>query len=427
MEHSNDKSPGSANVEVPSPQFEQMLAAVSARLSKLEDSTFDVTMVDCLGQLAQCLAFDHCTLAMFRDHDTHFCVTHSWSVPGVSRQQVGAAVESKLPWYTQQIRRGHVVQLTSASDLPATAVRERDFILQRGVKSLISIPLITEETVIGSLSFAMFRRERHWPPELVIRLRLVGEVLALGIRHHQYAEALNTFARTMEDVRLQEPRAAEARRSEHLRRLAVRLIMTEQQERRRIGEILHEDIMQMLASSAMLIGSVEKLDTVQQSSAVEQSAHLLREAVQKLRRLATELRPEGLSSLGIAEGVRWLADQARLLHNLEVDVAIEEQIEPLREDVRLFLYDAARKLLDNVAMHSGCKKARLELRRVSRHSVQLAVSDEGAGFDVSDLKDIPSNSFGLFSIREGAELLGGHLDVQSSPGQGTRVSLTVPA
>jgi signal transduction histidine kinase len=397
-------------------------------LSNIPQEEFDSALTTILGELARHFSCDRCTLAMFRGHDTHFSVTHSWAAPDLPQTNTGSAIEPKLPWYTQQIRSGHVVQLTNASDLPAAAVQERTFLLDNGIKSLVSIPLITEETVIGSISFGILRQERHWPQEVVTRLRLVAEVLALGIRHRQYGDALDSFTRTMQEVSLQKPRAMESRRSEQLRRLAVRLIMTEQQERRRIGEVLHEDIMQMLASIAMLMGSIENLNVDKQSSVVGQSAQLLREAVQKLRRLATELRPEGLSRFGIAEGIRWLTDQVRLLHDeLEVEVVMGDQLEPVREDVRLFLYDAARKLLDNVVTHSGGRKARLELRRVSARDLQLTVSDEGAGFDVTGLKDIPSNSFGLFSIREEAELLGGRLDIRSAPGKGTRISLIVPS
>lgn len=405
------------------PPFEQVLASVANRLSNAPKGQFDSTMTACLQQLAQYLDFDRSTVMLFRDGGSRLAVTHCWATEGAPYPPPEAPVESLLPWYTQQIRSGHVVQMTPTADLPAAAAQERACLLDSGLKCAISIPLITESTVIGAVSFGRFLEKPPWPQATVTRLRLVGEVLGLGIRHHQYGEAMQTH---MDQVSLGKDKSLERKRTDQLQRLAVRLIQTEQQERRRIGDVLHEDVMQILAGISMFMGSVDKL-AIQQSPAISQATQLLQEAFGKLRRLAMELRPEGLSGMGILEGIRWLAEQMRLVQGLDVEIHADGQIEPVRESARFLLYDAARKLLDNVAGHAGCTKARLQISRISTTCVQLVVSDEGDGFDPARLQDIPSNSFGLFSIREQAELMGGQLEVHSQPGHGTQVTLSVPA
>lgn len=206
----------------------------------------------------------------------------------------------------------------------------------------------------------------------------------------------------------------------------MRLIQTEQRERRRIGEVLHEDVMQMLASISMIVGSAKHLDVEKKTNHADQATSLLTQAIEKLRLLAIELRPEGLVGIGVVEGMQWLARQMKQTHDLEVEVQADAAIEPISEDARLFLYDAARKLLENAASHSGSKKARVEIQRCQPRHVCLIVSDQGAGFDPTQLKDLPGESFGLFSIREQADLLGGRIEINSAPGRGTKISVIVP-
>jgi signal transduction histidine kinase len=176
----------------------------------------------------------------------------------------------------------------------------------------------------------------------------------------------------------------------------------------------------------MFLEAARQGDADARSSAIANTQDLLRQALAKLRQLAIELRPGALSVTGLAEGIRWLADEMRRTHGLHVDVEADDLIEPVNEDVRPFLYDAALKLLENVATHSQCKRARVEIRRVDPGHVQLTVTDDGVGFMPAAEDDIPSGSFGLFSVREQAELLEGRLDVHSAPGGGTRASVTVP-
>jgi two-component system sensor histidine kinase NreB len=215
-------------------------------------------------------------------------------------------------------------------------------------------------------------------------------------------------------------------RVEQLQRLAVRLMQTERQERRRIGELLREDVMQILEGIGMLLRSARMADHDKRPAVVPRTMTLLSSAIEKLRELAAELRPEALSEMGAEGGILWLTAHMRETHGLNVHVHAGEGIEPISEELRFFLYDGARKLLANVAAHSGCKEASLELFRVDPGHVRLKIEDKGKGFDAAQLQDIPDGSFGLFSLREQAELLGGELEVRSTPGRGTETSLTVP-
>jgi CheY-like chemotaxis protein len=98
----------------------------------------------------------------------------------------------------------------------------------------------------------------------------------------------------------------------------------------------------------------------------------------------------------------------------------------LSEDLRLMCFQAVRELLLNTVKHAGVTSAQITMTYNKGQSLRIAVSDAGKGFDPSQVAGATSGSFGLFSIRERFALLGGHLEVESAPGQGTRAILTVP-
>ncbi len=402
-------------------QSDRVLADIAGRLSNVAEGQFDEVLTGCLRTLVEFLGFDRSSVMAFTEYGRRFQVTHSWAVEGVSVAPSDVLLNAQIPWYTQQIRSGHIVNVSSSIDLPSVAAKERGYLLHNGIRSILAIPLLMEGTIIGALSLASLQSQRRWSLGLVSRLRLVAEILALGIRRHQYAQGLKAFAQTVEQVSL--GRIAPGKKAtEHFRDRALRLMQAEHQERHRMGEVLHEDVMQILAAATMLVQSGD----TPPSPASDKGLALLKDALAKLRTLTLELRPDAVSEMTLPDGIRWLIGQMRRRYDLNIDVHIVDTVGPVDDDVRNFLYDSARKLLENVAVHASCKHATLEIRRSDPNYVQLIVSDEGVGFNPAFLQDLPVVAFGLFSIREQAELLGGTLEVDSSPGRGTRVAVSVP-
>ncbi len=101
--------------------------------------------------------------------------------------------------------------------------------------------------------------------------------------------------------------------------------------------------------------------------------------------------------------------------------------EPEGEDLRILLFEAARELLFNVMKHAHTSSARISMT-APKDEIILVVSDEGSGVNAARLKEerAMASGFGLFSIRERLELLGGRLLLDGAPGRGTRVTITVP-
>jgi two-component system, chemotaxis family, CheB/CheR fusion protein len=116
------------------------------------------------------------------------------------------------------------------------------------------------------------------------------------------------------------------------------------------------------------------------------------------------------------------------LYGLDVAFDFETNDSVLDENVRTLVFHVARELLFNVVKHAGTEQASLHVGKAEDSDLVVRVSDEGAGFDVETMNDLtPVPRFGLASIRERIEVLGGRFDVESAPGQGTSVTIRLPA
>lgn len=221
----------------------------------------------------------------------------------------------------------------------------------------------------------------------------------------------------------------ERRQAERIRELFVNQVITAQEdERRRIARELHDDTAQAIVS--MQIG-LDRLVGARSLPKVREEAHLLRamaaHALREVRRLSAGLRPRSLDDLGLPVSLeRYAADfgAARELA-ITVDVA-RAGADRLPADIESALYRIAQETLANVARHAKASGASIVLER-SAGSVRLSVEDTGSGFDVAAaLADVGGGHFGLHNIRERAAVLGGHAEISSVPGRGTRVTVEIP-
>ncbi|MFO7653518.1 MAG: PAS domain S-box protein [Candidatus Krumholzibacteriia bacterium] len=214
----------------------------------------------------------------------------------------------------------------------------------------------------------------------------------------------------------------------HLRRLATELTVTEQRERRRLADFLHDHLQQLLVAGKMrLSGARASGDSRRQFESLRMVDGLLDECLHASRSLTAELRPAVLHDDDVLAALRWLAEQMRTRHGLEV--TLEADCEPRLADERLrvLLFESVRELLFNVVKHAGVESARVEVRTIAPDHLQVTVSDAGSGF--AGGADVVVNSpghYGLFSIRERLYALGGRLTVHSEPGAGTTMTLVVP-
>jgi signal transduction histidine kinase len=206
-----------------------------------------------------------------------------------------------------------------------------------------------------------------------------------------------------------------------VRELSRALTLAEQRERQRIAVVLHDDLQQVLVGAKMIASTGP--DSALSPERVEALQRALDEAVTLTRTLSHELCPSALKGEDLRDFLRWLTDQKRERHGMEVEVEVRGVIVVSDPTARVLLYQLLGELLFNVVKHAGTNRARVVAERTGEF-VRVVVADEGTGFDVATLEG--ADGFGLPSVRERLELVGGRLGVESAPGRGTRVTVAIP-
>ena len=222
-------------------------------------------------------------------------------------------------------------------------------------------------------------------------------------------------------------------RSREARELAARLTIAEQEERRRISYVLHDEVQQLVWGVQMKLSlirrSLQEAEHPKVFDALREATDWLDRALETTHQLTVDLSPPVLREGGLPVAFEWLQNHMADMHDLEVDVRIDHDGADLDEGGRLIVFLAVRELLFNVKKHAGVDKATVHLERDEDAGRLVArVSDGGQGFDIESVEARRSGSggFGLPSIRERLRLLGGRLEVRSRPGEGTEVSLYAP-
>ncbi|MBX3001867.1 MAG: PAS domain-containing protein [Caldilineaceae bacterium] len=216
--------------------------------------------------------------------------------------------------------------------------------------------------------------------------------------------------------------------TEQVRTLAARLTLAEHQERKRVAQILHDHIQQMLYAVQMRIHLVELDLPTEQAGAlmiqIDEMKRLTNEAIHAARTLSVELSPPILENEGLPEAIKWLNQQMKEIYGLDISLKVEGDCQVDNRNLRVMLFQVARELLFNVVKHANTQKAMVALQR-SDDQIIIIVSDTGKGIDLS-ADSHNHGGFGLSSIRERLNLFDGLLQIESAPDQGTQVTITCP-
>jgi PAS domain S-box-containing protein len=234
---------------------------------------------------------------------------------------------------------------------------------------------------------------------------------------------------TVEDI--SERKQAEEQLDQYqrqLRSLASELSLAEERERRRISNLLHDHIGQLLATARMRLGWIESAVNDKTIEAeIDQIRDHIGQAIQFGRSLIFELSPPILYDLGLEAALEWLADQVEKQNEIHREFETDGLEKPIRDEIRVLLFTAVRELLVNVVKHSGATRVKVTVRRTDE-SISIHVADDGRGFDASrySYHIAEARGFGLFSIRERLQSLGGRMEVRSQAGRGARIILLAP-
>ena len=216
-----------------------------------------------------------------------------------------------------------------------------------------------------------------------------------------------------------------------LRALLGRLQKTREQERTRLSREVHDVLGQLLTGMKMDLSWLERrLSRIEDEelrttvsdkiSATTALTDLMLESVQKISR---DLRPSLLDNLGLPSAIQSEARQFAERTGIACEITHLPAPDDLSADCATTVFRIFQEILTNIARHSCASEARISLSS-GAEGVKLEVEDNGCGISPEALKN--PDSLGLLGMAERAELLGGHLEIHGAPGEGTRVTLTIP-
>nr|MBA2486623.1 response regulator [Nitrospira sp.] len=224
--------------------------------------------------------------------------------------------------------------------------------------------------------------------------------------------------------RTQELRDSQSR----LRDLATELTLTEQRERRRLAGELHDYLAQLLVLIRIKIRQTSShvKDAVPTALLMEADRAIL-DSLNYTRSLVAELAPPALQEFGLLEGFGWLAEQMQN-HGLTITIKKNIQHIVLEDDHAVLVFQSTRELLFNVLKHAGTNHAEVTIDTNAEGHLVVTVQDHGCGFNPDQVtsRSDERKRFGLFSVRERTEAMGGRLVVTSALQQGTCAILTFP-
>ncbi len=228
------------------------------------------------------------------------------------------------------------------------------------------------------------------------------------------------------EKRIQERTQSLMRNQEQLRQLSSELALAEQRERRRLAGDLHDYLAQLLVACRF---TLSRLKGVVRSPMghrlLAQLDDSLNDGLTYTRSLVAQLSPVILYEAGLQAALAWLAEQMPR-YGLDVTVVAAQPIGTLAENDAVIAFQSVREVLFNIIKHARTDKADLILDQDDQW-IRISVSDHGAGFDPAAAESAAaSGRFGLFSIRERLEMLGGRLEIEAAPSKGTTVRLVLP-
>lgn len=315
---------------------------------------------------------------------------------GIVRLPMGVGVTG---WVARHRRPAVIVEHKEADPryLPVPALRGTDF------TSMASVPMATGPAgLVGVLNVHTVQRREFSDHDVRLLVGIGG--LVAGALHQ---------ARTHRRLAIRE-RAHE--------RFIEQAIAAQEAERRRLASDIHDGISQRLATLSFhldALGNALHGDPGQATEQLRLSRELVRLTLDEARAAIGGLRPPVLDDLGLAGGLTTLA---RSTPGIAVHLDLADA--RLAEHVEVALYRIAQECLQNVQRHSGAHTVRLRFT-VQRGRARLTVTDDGRGFPCGP--DGPAApGYGIRSMTERAELVGGTVEVRSGPGLGTTVTATIP-
>ena len=205
------------------------------------------------------------------------------------------------------------------------------------------------------------------------------------------------------------------------------VIRAQEAERHRLSNQMHDGPAQALANFILQAEIAARLFEIDQVRAKEELGNLKTSAsstLQKVREFIFQLKPMMLDDLGLGPTIQRYVEDVKGQTNLDIRLMTSGMDMRLEQYVEVMIFRAIQELLGNVVRHGQASQVKVQLDAAGGE-IKISVDDNGKGFDVASLAE--TTGMGLKVIQDRVNMLGGEMDIDSVPGQGTRISFAIPA
>jgi PAS domain S-box-containing protein len=281
-----------------------------------------------------------------------------------------------------------------------------EILFEEGMRRYLSLPLLTGGQLLGSLNL-WGDTPGDFDEEKVRLASQVADSLAIAMQSARLFEQVHTSRR-------------------ELQALSRRLVETQENERRTIARELHDESGQALTALKLGLGMLAR--NCENMPAVANRLQEFKDAtdgiMEELHRLAVNLRPASLDRAGLVPALRQYLDAFEQQNGLAVQLAVVGlDGQRLPPDMETALYRVTQEALTNVLRHAHAENVAVTLQRRAS-AIICIIEDDGVGFDVAAAQ--ASGRLGLLGMRERVEMLGGRLNIESTPGAGATIFVEMP-
>ena len=189
-----------------------------------------------------------------------------------------------------------------------------------------------------------------------------------------------------------------------------------------LGKELHDNVGQLLTTTKMLMGLSER-ELAHVPDTLKTAQETIAQAISELRTLSKSLDKEWLSRFSFLENMQQEANRINASHSTRVDIDCSEKTLPINADEQIMLFRIVQEAMQNAIKHGGASHIHLKLKKDEK-KLHVCVTDNGKGFEENKMKNI---GMGLANIRHRVTVLGGRMQIDSQPGNGTGIKIELPS
>ena len=404
-------------------RFEGLISDLSAAFVNLPPDEVDSQINNGLRSITEFFDADRCSIGLFSKDGTRLVLAFEYRSAEAEPARESLSKE-QMPWYLEQLIQGNPVVINRVEDLPPEAEKERQLCLAMGMKSVLSIPMLSGGKTLGACALVSTRAERLWPEEFIPRLRLLGEIL-VNVTEHKRAEVEVHRARTQ---------LLHVERSARMGELTASLA-------HELNQPLAAILSNAQAALRFLKSDKPDLNEFQEImqdiiSDDQRAGNVIRSLRSMMKREERERTPVILNN--VLNDVTQILHTESIFRNVHIDTEFDESLPTVLGD-KVQLQQVALNLIVNAAdamsqIPPECRKIILRTR-VKDDRIRVTIRDFGPGIDQGNLDRIFQPFFttkgtglgmGLAVSQTIVEAHGGYIWAENNPDGGATFFIELP-